>query len=574
MRGLGRATPIVMLAVALAGVTCTFPTDKSTVVFVTVHTPRQLVLQGEIMTVSATLWQRTGTDSVEIKNASFHWTIDNTSFATVTDQGHGDAEVTGVKPGRVTLSVRAINFEKSQTANSALRVAKPLEIDSVRPSPVHFGELLTVYGVAADSLFLASLNGVSLIEYPFSRVRDSVTGLGQMSFWVPPPARSAPLFFLGAGVFGFAAETTHVKFVDLFEPNDTVSTKLSLDVAGPWPGTILAPVVFTNPALSFEAVTRSKSGIDWYRFTTADNNQAFTFFINYPSIADTTTRIFLVDSLLYLANGDPTKDPIEKFAGRDSADYIGSSFFRCKGFAFSPHQAPRESTTIALKTLSSHAIHILTNWTRPARYGLTVLRGYYTADPRIKADAYEENDFCTYADSGNRRISLATPFSDTLTIDNPHDIDWLRIDVPGTGPVSVHLQTKSRPFVGTAVDSSDIDLYVMAVPNPTTATGLTLVALDTSRGSANNITATLTGGSSYYVAVMDFAGVPTRYSLCMTVGVLCTPIPSVPFSSSAATQSVTPVIAPRRRGIPSTGPIVESTRATGGDLLRRRNPRQ
>src|SRR2546422_5347952 len=34
---------------------------------------------------------------------------------------------------------------------------------------------------------------------------------------------------------------------------------------------------------------------------------------------------------------------------------------------------------------------------------LTVLRGYYTADPRIGPDAYEENDMCTYADSGNRR---------------------------------------------------------------------------------------------------------------------------------------------------------------------------
>ena len=574
MRGFDRATPIVILAVALTGASCTFPTDKSSAVFVTVRVPRQLVLQGEIMIVSAALWQRSGTDSVEIKNASFHWTIDNTSLATVQDRGNGAAEVTGVKPGRVTLSARAIDFEKAQTANSPLRVAKPLEIDSVRPSPLHFGDLLTVYGVGADSLFLASLDGVSLIEYPFSRVRDPVTGLGHMSFWVPPPARSSQLFYLGAGVFGFAAESTHVKFGDLFEPNDTVSTKLSLDVPGPWPGTILAPVVFTNPALSFEAVTRSKSGIDWYRFTTADNNQAFTFFINYPSIADTTTRIFLVDSLLYLANGDPSKDPIEKFAGRDSADYIGSSFFRCKGFAFSPHQAPRESTTIALKTLPSHAMHILTNWTRPARYGLTVLRGYYTADPRIQADAYEENDMCTYADSGNRRISLATPFTDTLTIDNPHDIDWLRIDVPGTGPVSVHLQTKSRPFVGTAVDSSDIDLYVMAVPNPTTATGLTLVALDTSRGSANNITAPLTGGSSYYVAVMDFAGVPMRYSLCMAVGVVCTLIPSAPYPSDAMTPSVAPVIAPRRRGIPNTGPIVESTQATGADMLRRRNPRQ
>src|SRR5882672_3802645 len=395
MRGLHRALSIVVAALLLAGVTCTFPTDKSTVVFVTVNVPEQLVLQGEVMTVSAILWQRAGTDSVKIKNATFHWAIDNATLATVQDLGNGDAEVTGVKPGRVTLSARAIDFEKSQTAYSSLRVARPLEIDSVRPSPVLFGELLTVYGVGADSLFLASLNGVSLIEYPFSRVRDAVTGLGRMSFWVPPPARSAPLFYLGAGVFGFAAESTHVKFVDLFEPNDTVSTKLSLDVPGPWPGTILAPVVFTNPALSFEAVSRSKSGEDWYRFTTANNNQAFTFFINYPSSADTTTRIFLIDSLVYLANGDPTKDPIEKFAGRDSADYIGSSFFRCKGFAFSPHQAPRESTTIALKTLPSHAVHILTNWTRPARYGLTVLRGYYTADPLIKADAYEENDMCT-----------------------------------------------------------------------------------------------------------------------------------------------------------------------------------
>jgi hypothetical protein len=538
-----------------------------------VNVPEQIVLQGEVIVVSAILWQRTGTDSVAIKNATFHWAVDNTTLATVQDLGNGNAEVTGVKPGRVTLSARAIDFEKSQTAYSPLRVAKPLEIDSVRPSPVHFGELLTVYGVGADSLFLASLNGLSLIEYPFSRVRDSVTGLGHMSFWVPPPARSAPLFFLGAGVFGFAAESTHVRFGDLFEPNDTVPTNLSLDVPGPWPGTFLAPIVFTNPALSFEAVTRSKSGIDWYRFTTADNNQAFTFFINYPSSADTTTRIFLVDSLLYPANGDPTKDPIEKFAGRDSADYIGSSFFRCKGFAFSPHQAPRESTTIALKTLPSHAVHILTNWTRPARYGLTVLRGYYTADPRIKADAYEENDMCTYADSGNRRISLAAPFSDTLTIDNPHDIDWLRIDVPGTGPVGVHLQTKSRPFVGTAVDSSDIDLYVLTVPKPATATGLTLVALDTSRGSANNITVSLTGGSSYYVAVMDFAGVPTRYSLCMAVGVTCTLIPSAPLPSSAMMQSATPIIAPRRRGMP-TGPIVESTPATAADLLRRRNPRQ
>ncbi len=37
MRGLTRATPVVMLAVALGGVTCAFPTDKSDKVFVTLE---------------------------------------------------------------------------------------------------------------------------------------------------------------------------------------------------------------------------------------------------------------------------------------------------------------------------------------------------------------------------------------------------------------------------------------------------------------------------------------------------------------------------------------------------------
>src|SRR5207237_5159513 len=135
-------------------------------------------------------------------------------------------------------------------------------------------------------------------------------------------------------------------------------------------------------------------------------------------------------------------------------------FDRCKGQIFRPAQAPRESTTVALKSLPSAALHVLTNFTRPQRYGLTVAQGYFTADPRIKPDAYEENDMCTYADSGNRRISL--PFSDTLTIDNPHEVDWLRIDLPPPAvPVSVRLRTLARPFVATAQDRSDPDLSVL-----------------------------------------------------------------------------------------------------------------
>lgn len=570
MRGLTRATPVVLLAVALTGVTCAFPTDKSNEVFVAVDVPKQVVLQGQTLDVSATLWRRLGTDSVEIKNAAFQWGTTNDARATVKDVGSGAAQVTGVSPGAVELVVRPVSFEQAQTASIPLRVSKPLEIDSVRPNIARHGEVITLYGVGVDSLFIASLSGVNLIEYPFSRVRDS-SGTGRISFWVPPPARSDSLFYLGAGLFGFDTSTTTVLFRDIFEPNDTSPdgpTNINLDVPGPWPDTFLDPVIFTNPALAFEPVERSTAGEDWYRFATADTTQALTFFIQYPSLsADTSgTRIFLIDSLYYLANGDPSLDPIEKFAGRDSADFIGSAFDQCKGFTFSPPRAPRESTTIALKNLPSRALHVLTFFTRPQRYGLTVARGYFTADPLVMPDVYEENDMCHYADFGNRRITLNTTFADTLTVDNPHEIDWLRLDLPGTGPVSVRLRTISRPLGG-SLDVSDIDLYVLTTPNQSTGTPLSLVALDTTAGSTNDVPVLLNAGASYYIAVVDFAGSPTRYWFCMTRGfnVCPSPAPAAPIS-------------PRAGARPSAGkrslvPIVDAAPVRDSPFLRRR-PRQ
>lgn len=567
MRGLRRAIPLVSFAAALTVASCAFPTDKSDQIIVILQTPSQVVLRGQEISVYAQAFHVVGIDTQPVTNVDFSFSSGSSNTATVQNDGGGYATVTGVNSGTVDIIARAIAFERAQQGDLVLRVANPLEIDSVRPALAHHGEILTVYGVGVDSMFLASLAGVNLIEYPFSRQRDTATGLGRISFWVPPPARTDRLFYLGAGVFGQTTDTTKVKFEDVFEPNDTVPTNIDLDVPGPWPGTILAPIIFANPALAFEPVERSKSGEDWYRFHTANTNQALTFFITYPSISgDTGIRVFLIDSLYYMANGDPTKDPIEKFAGRDSADFIGTAFYRCKGFTFGPPQASRESTTVALKTLPNRALHLLTNFSRAQRYGLTVARGYFTADPRIGPDAYEENDLCTYADSGNRRITLSTTFSDTLTIDNPHDIDWLRIDLPGTGPVSVRLRTLSRPFPGAALaDSSDIDLYLLTTPNPSTGQGLNVVAFDTTAGSSNDITTTLIAGNSYYIAVVDFAGVPARYSLCMARGLaLCTPIPSA--SMSPATHP-----AVTRRG-PPKGPTLESAPAGVRSLFRRSPP--
>jgi hypothetical protein len=566
MRGRNRATPFVLLAVALAGITCAFPTDKSDKVFVTLQAPSHVVLRGQEVSIYAQAWRVIGADTQAISNVEFAFGSGSGSIARVDKDCCGYATVTGVNSGTVDIVARAVAFEHAEAADLSLRVANPLEIDSVRPRDAHYGEVVTIYGVGVDSMFLASLGDVNLIEYPFSRVRDTA-GLGQIKFWVPPPAHSGQLFFLGAGVFGLDTGTTLVEKEDVFEPNDTIPTDVNLDLGGPWPGTILAPILFTNPALAFEPVDRTLGeGEDWFHFHTLDSTQALTFFITYPSFGDTSaaaTRTFLLDSLYY--NTGASGDPVEKFFGRDSADFISSDFYRCKGFVFKPSQLPRESTTVALKTLPSHDMHVVTFFSRVQRYALTVGQGYFTADPRIKPDAYEENDFCHYADS--RQINIPTRasalpgFSDTLNIDNPFEIDWYRINVPAPAfGDSTLFRIQGRPFVA-GRDSSDIDLYVLTVPG-STGSGVTEVGSSLNAGSTENLILGLSAGS-YYVAVLDYAGVAMRYSMCIkqipALGTrtcnLILPGPPVAGTSKARPQASAPLsgstrnsfLGPRRR---------------------------
>jgi hypothetical protein len=515
MLGFNRSIPFVALA-ALTGVSCAFPTDKSDQVFVTLEAPSGVVLRGQEVSVLARAWRVVGTDTQPITNVDFQFASGSGTIASIQKDCCGYATVTGVNSGIVNVFARAVAFENAPQAALAMRVSNPLEIDSVRPATAHHGEVITVYGVGVDSMFLASLSDVTLIEYPFSRFRDPSTGLGRISFWIPPPARADKLFYLGAGVFGQAQDSTQVVFADVFEPNDSVPANIDVDLGGPWPGTVLAPILFTNPALAFEPVERATSGEDWFRFATSDSTRALTFFITYPTFGDTNaTRTFLIDSVGYLV-GVPG-DPVEKFFAKDSVDFVGSDFSRCKGDEFDPAQVTRESTTVALKTLPSHAIHILTFYTKPQRYGLTVADGYFTADPRIKADAFEENDLCRYAD--DQRITIPSRasglpgFSDTLNIDNPFEMDWYRIEVPAPAiGDSVRFRLQSRPFIA-GRDSSDIDIYVLTVPG-STGSGVFEIASSLNLGSTENFLVDLPAGS-YYVAVVDYAGVAMRYSMCI-----------------------------------------------------------
>jgi hypothetical protein len=489
---------------ALASAQCSFPTDKSDGVFVTLEAPSHVVLRGQEMDVYARAWRVVGVDTQPIGNVDFAFNTGSSTTARVEKTCCGYATVIGVNRGDVDIVARAVAFEQAGQANLVIRVANPLEIDSVRPSPVHFGELLTVYGVGVDSMFIASLAGVNLIEYPFSRTRDSATGLGQIKFWVPPPARSDRLFYLGAGVFGTDTVVTNVFKEDVYEPNDSVASLINLDLPGPWPGTILAPILFTNPALAFEPQDRDVEGWDWFKFTRSDTTRPTTFFINYPSFGtDSLTRTFVIDSMSW--NGSFSFPPVVGF--------IGSKWHYCKNRRFQPIQVSRESTIVALKELPSKTVTILTFFSNPQRYGLTAVDGYITTDSRIGPDRFEENDYCKFADRPAQRIppspGILALFTDTLTIDNPFDIDWYVINMPAptAGPDSaLRIRVAPRPFA--VQDSSDIDVYVLSF------TTLNQIASSEAAGSFEDFTVNL-GAGLYYVAVVDYAGTPTRYSMCM-----------------------------------------------------------
>src|SRR3989442_8286643 len=104
MRGLNRAIPIVSLAVALAGVSRSFPTDKSDQVFVTLDAPARGVLRGQDMSGDAQAWHGGGIDTQRIGNVDFAFSTGSSTIARGEKNTGGDANVTGAKSGDQVIS--------------------------------------------------------------------------------------------------------------------------------------------------------------------------------------------------------------------------------------------------------------------------------------------------------------------------------------------------------------------------------------------------------------------------------------------------------------------------------------
>jgi len=531
MHGLGRATPVVILAVALAGATCAFPTDKSDKVHVSLEAPSKVVLRGQEMSVYARAWRLNGPDSQPITNVAFAFGTGSSTTATIQNDGGGYATVTGVNSGNVHVTARAISFEQAPEGDLLLRVSNPLEVDSVRPKLVRFGDTITVYGVGVDSIFIAFLNNATQFDYPLpgilpTRTRDSL-GFSTATFWVTPPAHTDRLSFIGPGVFGNAPDTTKVIPLDVLEPNETAPRAINLEAPPRIPA--IPQILFLNPALAFEPLKRDSLAVDWYRFTQTKTRD-LTIILSAPDVRGTFST-FLSDSLAFVPASGP--NPATYTIGPNSWT-LGPGSHACKGFAFEPAETQPESTIVALRGMPPGALHALALYSQPGRYGLAVFEGYVTSDPKVPRDAHEEDDFCDAADARGVAVVLpAGSFRDTLTIDNPHDIDWIRFRVTSLTTATIKIKSVTS---ATTVDSSDIDIFLLTVPGGGASSSLDVLARSNAAGSTETISTALSPGDYYLVAV-DYQGVPVAYDLCISSSG-CLAFPSRPVPAPATKRQV------------------------------------
>ena len=530
-RGRGLAA-LTLVAISAVVAMCVYPTEHDADVFVTIdsltldtisRTPTSVgplvVIQGAEGDVHATAWHRqSGGPSAPVPNVSFRWSVADTTLARIdATTGH----LVAIKAGITQVRVVATNFDVGAApASLDIRVSAPLAIDSIRPDTVRYGEIATVYGVGLlDTIgVVLSIGDATLIPVPFTDTLKA-NGSSQISFWVPPPAHTAPLSYIafGAGVFGATPDTVAVIRRDIYEPNEIAPALIDLE-ARPFPGTVLAPLLFLNPALAFEPLPRDVlQGADWYRLRQLTQRDLT---IVLSSTVPGTFQTFLTDQLTFQASDT------NYHIGPDSWTF-GPQSHSCHGAAFGPKEAAADSTVVALHDFPAGSLDAIAVYSQPGRYALLVYEGYGTTGKGIVRDAHEEDDYCTAADAKPETL----PFSDgTLTIDNPHDVDWFRFSFAGGA-----FQARTAAPASATADPSDIDLYLLRVPSPGD-TAMKVEASSARPGSDEDVQPLLgLAAGQYYLVVTDFAGVPTRYSLCFGSGI-CVPPPALPAPSPSELQ--------------------------------------
>ena len=536
MRRVSRASFLAATAAILAGVTCSFPTDQSDQVFVTVTLSAPLVVQGATITAHGHAFRKTGSGNVPVNDVDFQWSVSDSNIARIVNNGRGQATITGVNAGLVHVVARAAVYAKSADMDSMVRVARALEIDSIKPKNILYGGRITVYGVGINNIFLAEL-GPAILDADTFSFKGNPNGLGHMQFWVPFPAHSNQMIAFGPGVFATAPETTFVGDHDIYEPNDSFPALIDLDPDSLIPIPQLNTLRFFNPALYFEPFDRNSSiGLDWYRFGQADTTKPVTFIFAAPGAGRDTTIFSILTDSIYNVGGYQL----------DPGAWIlapSSGLFGCRGNAFFTPIATSDSMVVEFGNLTSQKFFLFEEYTESGRYGMRVVRSLIKADPNVAPDRFGPNEVCNQADANFTKPATtiavhlgSVPFMDTtLTIDFPHATDWyrFRLDTVNAADVAENVTFATVSRSPGSKDTSDIDLTVLDING-------NYMGQVVDSGSSELMTLNLTTNADYYVVVSDYAGAPVRYALCIQVATSCPSLPGPVAGSSpyAATSSI------------------------------------
>jgi hypothetical protein len=491
---------------------CAFPSDQGSDVSVSIDSPGTAVVRGDQLQAQARAWSGANTEKLQpVRGASFVWSSSDVNIARVTGQDGGKATISGVNPGRVVITAVPADFEAAQPGILNLRVTNSVEVDSVTPDTAHYGDQLTVYGVGLGSLARVTLGEINLIADPGSFTGDSA-GLGSKRFWVPYPAVSDRALAIGPDGATPAPKPTIVIPTDVYdalgEPIISVALPPAADLAG---GSL-----FTNPALAITGPTDE----DAFRFVAADTGRPVSFVISAPGLTGLAP---------VLSPDRPIGAPFR--SGSESWSWgLRSQFCKLNIVEIGPPLPPeRAPMTVVRAFRRSPAQPLLFDVTAGAagRYSLTVEDRYMTADPEILPDPREDDDTCVDADRNftdpSKQVVVEADhgFSELLTLDNPFDVDWLRVRLVGEGTQLVVVRIAARPL-GVA-DSSDLGLMLGAVPPPffpEDESILSWLAESHGEGSNETILEQLSAGD-YYLVVGDDIGVATPYALCVAVGSDC-----------------------------------------------------
>jgi hypothetical protein len=501
-----------------------------------------------------------GKDTVEIKNVEITWASSDPQLVTVTPLQGRRARVTGVNPGDVIITATAAAFQSAAAGADTLHVANALEVFSVSPRIVKYGQEVTVVGVGAENADVIFLGPQALIVNPFVGGVDTATGLGYRNFWVPFPVRSHDsVTVIGNAMVDqlfnpIAVDDTK----DIFDPNMTSPATIDIDLHPYSPGTVTVPtfkdvIAFYNPALYAEEPRGVPFLADWFRFASAQPDSAFTIVYIAPQLfgREVTYLSGPVTAATLTVGGSWT---------------YGSGHYRCKGWDFDPAEALSAGFQVAFTKLPPGGTDLVSLFADRGQYQLVIVHGYFASNG-LRPDRFEGNNTCDFADANftnpSLHIDLTAPFADTLNIDNNFEIDWLRFHVPGAGPqqVTVRLKSKSTQTIGP--DQSDIVLYVLNIPTTTVPLAIQKSAL--TGGTNKSLTVTLNPGD-YYLVAHDSVGQTARYALCMAVGPTCV-LPALPDMSAEVARALS------KRDLDRAENFQQRLAQAQADARKRRRPR-